>query len=67
MLEPLLAEIVMVSPVDPPVAETVGVVSDVRLSVDEVPRSDAAARSGIPGADGAAVSTVIGNAAPTTD
>ena len=37
----------------------VGVASSVILSVEELPESEAAARSGVDGADGAAVSMVI--------
>lgn len=55
------------SPVEPPVADIVGVVSDVRLSMADVPRSEEAARSGVDGADGAVVSTVREIAAPEAD
>ena len=53
---------VTVSPVVPPVADIVGVLSDVLLSVDEVPVSDEDARSGALGAVGPVVSTTIDNA-----
>ncbi|MFM8794336.1 MAG: hypothetical protein ACKOFF_05555, partial [Acidimicrobiales bacterium] len=55
---------VIVSPFDPPEPSIVGVVSEVMLSVDDVPVSDAAASSGAPGAAGAEVSTVIDSADP---
>lgn len=67
VVAPCVAVIVIVSPAVPPVADTVGVVSDVRLSVEDVPRSDDASRSGVPGAEGAVVSMVIGRAVPATD
>ena len=54
----MTAVMVAVSPVVPPVTENVGVVSLVMLSVVEVPVSDAAARSGAPGAEGLVVSRV---------
>jgi hypothetical protein len=55
---PLVALMVTTSPLFPPLEiDIVGVVSVVLLSVFEVPVSDAAARSGAPGAMGAAVST----------
>ena len=54
MVAPLVAVMVAVSPVEPPVVENVGVVSLVTLSVSDEPVSDAAARSGAVGADGAA-------------
>jgi hypothetical protein len=47
---------VMRSPVVPPLADIVGVVSLVLSSLLDAPRSDAASRSGNPGADGADVS-----------
>ena len=50
---------VTVSPVAPPVADMVGVLSLVTLSVDDAPRSDAVARSVAPGVAGGTVSTVI--------
>jgi hypothetical protein len=52
VVPPLVAEIVTVSPLLPPEAEKVGVVSFVTLSVGEPPESDAAAKSGTPGIDG---------------
>ena len=48
----MVAVIVTVSPVEPPEAEIVGVVSVVLLSVLELPRSELVARSGIDGAAG---------------
>jgi hypothetical protein len=62
--EPLVAVMVIVSPAEPPVDETFGVVSVVRLSVDDEPVSDTADRSVVPGAEGAVVSTVRGSAVP---
>ncbi len=59
VVPPLVAEIVMVSPLVPPVALSVGVVSLVLLSVDEEPVSDDASKSTPDGADGADVSTAI--------
>ena len=53
-----MAEIVTVSPELPPVAEKVGVVSFVMLSVDDVPVSLDETRSGIPAVP-AVVSMVI--------
>ena len=64
---PFEAVNVIVSPFDPPEPVIVGVVSEVISSVDDVPVSDAAARSGAPGAAGAEVSTVIGSADPADD
>ena len=63
----MVAVIVTMSPVDPPVADIVGVASEVRLSVAEVPRSDVAARSGVDGADDAVVSMVRESAAPEAE
>ncbi|CAB4569970.1 unannotated protein [freshwater metagenome] len=56
VLVPLVALSVMVSPVLPPVALNVGVLSLVLLSVLLVPVSELDARSGTPGAEGADVS-----------
>jgi hypothetical protein len=64
---PLVAEMVMVSPLVPPVALIVGVVSLVLLSVDEVPVSEAVARSTAVGAVGCDVSTVIDSAVDADD
>jgi len=64
VVDPLDAVMVAVSPVDPPETENAGVVSEVMSSLEEDPESDAAARSGVPGADGGVVSTVtVGPAA----
>ena len=65
--EPFVAETVMVSPAEPPEADTAGVESFVTLSVLDEPESDAASRSAAPGADGAAVSTVNDSAPPADD
>jgi hypothetical protein len=59
---PLVAEMVIVSPLVPPLALIVGVVSLVLLSVLDAPVSDASARSTPEGADGGVVSIVTGNA-----
>ena len=59
---PLVAEMVIVSPLVPPLALKVGVVSLVLLSVFDAPVSDASARSTPEGADGGVVSIVTGNA-----
>ena len=67
VVAPFVAVIVIVSPAEPPLPLTVGVVSAVRLSVDEEPVSDAVARSGAAGADGAVVSTARDNAAPAEE
>ena len=64
---PFVAVKVMVSPVEPPLALTVGVLSFVLLSVLEAPVSDACARSTPVGAEGAVVSTVIDNAGDAAD
>jgi hypothetical protein len=53
---------VMVSPLVPPLALNVGVVSLVLLSESDVPVSDDANRSTAEGADGGVVSIVTGNA-----
>jgi hypothetical protein len=59
---PLVAEMVMVSPLVPPLALNVGVVSLVLLSESDVPVSDDANRSTPVGAVGGVVSIVMGNA-----
>ena len=66
MVEPCTAVIVTVSPACTPETPTVGVVTDVVLSVDDEPLSDAASRSGSDGRLGAVVSmtTVKGADAP---
>jgi hypothetical protein len=64
---PFVAVIVIVSPADPPDPDTLGVVSAVRSSVPELPVSDTGDRSGVPGADGAVVSTDTGSAGPAVD
>ena len=68
MLAPFVAVIVTRSPEEPPLDnDIVGVVSVVSLSVFDVPVSEAAARSGAPGADGAVVSSVNGMDVPALD
>ena len=64
---PFVAVMVMMSPAEPPLEETLGVVSFVRLSVADEPESETADRSGVPGADGAVESTVSGSAVPAVD
>jgi hypothetical protein len=64
---PLVALRVIVSPVLPPVALNVGVLSLVLLSVLSVPESELAARSGTPGAVGALVSIDTDNATEAVD
>ncbi len=59
---PLVAEMVMVSPLVPPLALIVGVVSFVLLSESDVPESDDVNRSTPVGAVGGVVSIVMGNA-----
>lgn len=56
MVTPLLAVMITVSPVDALTSDIEGVESDVTLSVEDEPRSDAARRSGATGAEGAVVS-----------
>ena len=58
---PLVAEMVMVSPLVPPLALIVGVVSLVLLSESDAPESDDAERSTPDGADGGVVSMLIDN------
>jgi hypothetical protein len=67
LVPPLLAVMVTTSPVLPPLADMVGVVSVVLLSVLELPVSDAASRSGSEGALGAVVSRVIVMDVPALD
>ena len=64
---PLVALRVIVSPVLPPVALNVGVLSFVLLSELSVPESELAARSGTPGAVGALVSIDTDNATEAVD
>ena len=58
---------VILSPFVPPAPLIVGVVSDVLLSVDEVPESDDGARSGTDGDNGAIASTTNDNAELAAD
>jgi hypothetical protein len=67
VLVPLVAEMVMVSPLVPPLALIVGVVSLVLLSVFDAPESDDANKSRPAGANGAVPSMVIGNAVDAVD
>ena len=64
---PLVAEMVMVSPLVPPVAPRVGVLSLVLLSVDELPVSEAVIRSTAVGAVGREVSTEMDRAVDADD
>lgn len=59
MVEPCTAVIVTMSPACTPEAPMAGVVTDVVLSVEDEPLSDAASRSGSDGRLGAAVSMTI--------
>ena len=59
VVEPFTALIVTMSPVCTPETPMSGVVSDVVLSVDDDPVSDAASRSGSEGLLGAVVSITI--------
>ena len=67
VLVPLVALSVMVSPVLPPVALNVGVLSFVLLSELLEPVSELLARSGTPGAVGALVSIATDNAVDAAD
>ncbi|CAB4687294.1 unannotated protein [freshwater metagenome] len=67
MSVPLVALKVMVSPVLPPVALNVGVLSFVLLSELLEPVSELLARSGTPGAVGALVSIETDNAVDAVD
>jgi hypothetical protein len=64
---PLVAEMVMVSPLVPPLALIVGVVSLVLLSVFDAPVSEEANRSTPEGAVGRDVSTVTDNVLDAAD
>ena len=57
VVEPSVADTVTISPATPALIPTAGLVSDVRLSVEEVPSSDKASRSGVVGCVGDVVST----------
>ena len=58
----MVAEMVMVSPLMPPAALKVGVLSPVKLSEFDEPVSDAINKSKPDGADGAVPSIVMGSA-----
>lgn len=64
---PFVAEMVIVSPFDPPVAPSDGVVSLVLLSVEDVPVSEAVTRSTEVGAVGREVSMVMDRAVDAPD
>jgi len=66
-VEPLVAVSVATSPPEPPPTETVGVVSEVMLSVDDDPESDAAATSGPDDATGPVPSMVMLSPVPAAD
>jgi len=59
VVEPCTAVIVTVSPACTPETPTAGVVTDVVLSTDDEPLSDAASRSGSDGRLGATVSMTM--------
>ena len=59
VVEPFTADSMTMSPVCTPETPTSGVVSDVVLSVDDDPVSDAASRSGSEGLLGAVVSMTM--------
>ena len=67
MVEPCTAVIVTVSPACTPETPTAGVVTDVVLSTDDEPLSDAASRSGSDGRLGAAVSMTVVKGADAPD
>jgi len=67
VVEPCTAVIVTVSPVCTPETPTAGVVTDVVLSVEDEPLSDAASRSGSDGRLGVAVSTTMVKVADAPD
>lgn len=59
VVDPSVADMVTISPATLASVPTAGLVSDVRLSVEEVPSSDKASRSGVIGCDGDAVSIIM--------
>ncbi len=65
--EPFVAVTVATSPPDPPPTETVGVVSEVMLSVDDGPESEAEATSGPEVATGPVPSTEMFSPVPAAD
>ena len=67
MVEPCTAVIVTVSPACTAETPTAGVVTDVVLSVDDEPLSDAASRSGSDGRLGATVSMTMVKGADAPD
>jgi hypothetical protein len=67
VLEPCTAVIVTVSPACTPETPTAGVVTDVVLSVEDEPLSDAVSRSGSDGRLGAAVSMTMVKGADAPD
>jgi len=67
VVEPCTAVIVTMSPICTPETPTAGVVTDVVLSVDDEPLSDAASRSGSDGRLGEAVSMTMVKGAEAPD
>jgi hypothetical protein len=67
VVEPCTAVIVTMSPACTPETPTAGVVTDVVLSVDDEPLSDAASRSGSAGRLGATVSMTMVKGADAPD
>jgi len=59
LVEPDFVAVTTAVPEKVPETVIVGVLSDVKLSVDELPRSEAVSRSGVDGVLGAVVSTTI--------
>ena len=64
LVEPDFVAVTTAVPEKVPETVIVGVLSDVKLSVDELPRSEAVSRSGVDGVLGAVVSTTIALFAP---
>ena len=67
VVAPFVAVMVTVSPDVPPAAEIVGVVSVVMSSLDDVPVSEAAARSGVDGTAGEVESMIIEREVPAAE
>jgi hypothetical protein len=59
LVDPILVAVTTAVPANDPETLIVGVLSEVRLSVVELPESEAVSRSGVEGVPGAVVSTVI--------
>ena len=67
LVEPCVAVMVTVSPLAPLPAPTVGVITEVMLSVEERPSSEAESKTGAKGASGGVVSIVMVNGAEATE